>query len=200
MRREVEFLFDFGSPTAYLAYTQLPRIAAERGAEIVWRPILLGGVHKASGNTSPITVPAKGRWMFDDIARWAKRYAVPFRMNPHFPINTVALMRGAVAMQMKMPEDFMTYVDAVFKATWAEPRNMGDPAEVAAVLKQAGLDAQRIFTLVGEQEIKDKLKANSDDAVARGVFGAPTFFVGNDMFFGQDRLDFVAEALEAKPV
>lgn len=199
MRREVEFLFDFGSPTAYLAYTQLPRIAAERGAEIVWRPILLGGVHKASGNTSPITVAAKGRWMFDDIARWAKRYGVPFRMNPHFPINTVALMRGAVATQMKMPDNFMTYVDAVFKAVWAEPRNMGDPAEVGAVLKQAGLDAERIFALVGEQEIKDKLKENSDDAVARGVFGAPTFFVGKDMFFGQDRLDFVAEALEAKP-
>jgi 2-hydroxychromene-2-carboxylate isomerase len=198
MRREVEFLFDFGSPTAYLAYTQLPKIAAERGAQIVWQPILLGGVHKAAGNASPITVEAKGRWMFDDIPRWAKRYGVPFKMNPNFPINTVALMRGAVAMQMKMPGDFMTYVDAVFKAMWAEPKNLGDPAEVGAVLKQAGLDAEGIFALVGEQEIKDKLKANSDDAVARGVFGAPTFFVGDDMFFGQDRLDFVAEALEAK--
>ena len=197
-RRAVEFLFDFGSPTAYLAYTQLPRIAAERGADILWRPILLGGVHKASGNASPITVPAKGRWMFDDIARWATRYGVPFKMNPHFPVNTVALMRGAVAVQTKMPEDFMTYVEAIFKAMWAEPRNLGEPAEVGAVLKQAGLDAERIFALVGEQEIKDKLKANSDDAVARGVFGAPTFFVGDEMFFGQDRLDFVAEALEAK--
>ena len=197
-RRAVEFLFDFGSPTAYLAYTQLPRIAAERGADILWRPILLGGVHKASGNASPITVPAKGRWMFDDIARWAARYGVPFKMNPHFPVNTVALMRGAVAVQTKMPEDFMTYVEAIFKAMWAEPRNLGEPAEVGAVLKQAGLDAERIFALVGEQEIKDKLKANSDDAVARGVFGAPTFFVGDEMFFGQDRLDFVAEALEAK--
>ena len=199
MTKAVEFLFDFGSPTAYLAYTQLPRIAAERGARILWQPILLGGVHKASGNASPIAVPAKGRWMFKDITRWAARYGVPFRMNPDFPINTVALMRGAVAMQMKLPDDFMTYVDAIFKAMWAEPRNLGEPAEVGAVLKKAGLDAERIFALVGEQEIKDKLKANSDDAVARGVFGAPTFFVGEEMFFGQDRLDFVAEALETKP-
>ena len=198
MRRQVEFLFDFGSPTAYLAYTQLPKVAAERGAEILWWPILLGGVHKASGNTSPIAVPAKGRWMFDDINRWAKRYGVPFTMNPDFPINTVALMRGAVGVQMKMPDDFMAYVDAVFKATWVESRNLGDVAEVGAVLKEAGLDAGRIFALVGEQEIKDKLKANSDDAVDRGVFGAPTFFVGDEMFFGQDRLDFVAEALEAR--
>jgi 2-hydroxychromene-2-carboxylate isomerase len=198
MRRQVEFLFDFGSPTAYLAYTQLPRVVAETGAEILWRPILLGGVHKASGNTSPITVPAKGRWMFDDIKRWAKRYGVPFTMNPGFPVNTVALMRGAVGVQMKMPDEFMTYVDAVFKAMWVESRNLGDVAEVGAVLKEAGLDAGRIFDLVGEQEIKDKLKANSDDAVARGVFGAPTFFVGDEMFFGQDRLDFVAEALEAR--
>ena len=198
MRREVEFLFDFGSPTAYLAYTQLPKIAAERGAQIIWKPILLGGVHKASGNTSPITVAAKGRWMFDDISRWAKRYGVPFKMNPGFPVNTVALMRGAIATQEKMPDDFMTYVDAIYKAMWVDERNMGDPAEIGAVLKAAGLDAERIFALVGEQDIKDKLKANSDDAVERGVFGAPTFFVGDEMYFGQDRLDFVAEALEAK--
>jgi 2-hydroxychromene-2-carboxylate isomerase len=196
MRRQVEFLFDFGSPTAYLAYTQLPRIAAERGAQIVWRPILLGGVHKASGNASPITVPAKGRWMFDDISRWAKRYGVPFKMNPHFPINTIALMRGAVGVQMKMPDDFLRYVEAMYDAVWVKAKNMGDPEEVARVLGEAGLDAKRIFALVGEQEVKDQLKANSDEAVARGVFGAPTFFVGDEMFFGQDRLDFVADALE----
>ena len=200
MGRQVEFLFDFGSPTAYLAYTQLPGIATECGAHILWRPILLGGVHKASGNASPITVPAKGRWMFGDINRWAQRYRVPFKLNPGFPVNTIALMRGAVGMQMKMPDDFMKYVDTLFKAMWAEPRNLGEPAEVAGVLKQAGLDAERVFSLAGEQEVKDKLKANSDQAVARGVFGAPTFFVGDEMFFGQDRLEFVAEALEAQPL
>ncbi|MFN0038373.1 MAG: 2-hydroxychromene-2-carboxylate isomerase [Burkholderiales bacterium] len=199
MAREVEFLFDFGSPTAYLAYTQLPRIAAQRKARILWRPILLGGVHKASGNSAPMTVPAKGRWMFHDIARWAKRYGVAYQMNPHFPINTVALMRAAVGVQMKMPEQFMHFVDVVYKAVWADARNMGDPAEVGSVLRAAGLDAERIVALTSEQEIKDRLKSNSDDAVARGVFGAPTFFVGKEMFFGQDRLEFVAEALDASP-
>ena len=198
MGKQVEFLFDFGSPTAYLAYTQLPEIAKQHGAEIVWTPILLGGVHKASGNQSPVMVPAKGRWMFSDIAKWAKRYGVPFAMNPNFPVNTIALMRGAVAMQMKMPDQFLAYVDAMFKAMWEKPRNLGDPAEVASVLTEAGLDAEKIFALVGEQGVKDKLKANSDDAVERGVFGAPTFFIGDEMFFGQDRLEFVAEALEAQ--
>jgi 2-hydroxychromene-2-carboxylate isomerase len=199
MRREIEFLFDFGSPTAYLAYTQLPKIAAQRKAQILWCPILLGGVHKASGNNPPIAVPAKGRWMFQDIARWAKRYGVTYQMNPHFPINTVALMRAAVGVQMKMPDQFMHFVDVVYKAVWAEACNMGDATEVSNVLRVAGLDAERILALTGEQDVKDRLKSNSDDAVARGVFGAPTFFVGEEMFFGQDRLDFVAEALDALP-
>lgn len=199
MAREVEFLFDFGSPTAYLAYTQLPKIAAQRNARILWRPILLGGVHKASGNNSPISVPAKGRWMFHDIARWAKRYGVAYQMNPHFPINTVALMRAAVGVQTKMPDQFMHFVDVVYKAVWADARNMGDAAEVGSVLRAAGLDAERIMALTGEQEVKDRLKSNSDDAAARGVFGAPTFFVGEEMFFGQDRLEFLAEALDALP-
>jgi len=199
MTKQVEFLIDFGSPATYLAYTQLPKIAADRGAEIVWQPILLGGVHKATGNASPISVPAKGRWMFGDLTKWAKRYGVPFKMNPHFPINTIALMRGAIGVQMKMPEDFARYVDVVFKAVWEDGRNMGDPEEVAAVLREGGLDPDKIFALVGEQDVKDKLKANSDDAVERGAFGAPTYFVGSDMFFGQDRLEFVADALDALP-
>lgn len=199
MTKQVEFLFDFGSPATYLAYTQLPKIAADRNAEIVWRPILLGGVHKATGNASPITVPPKGRWMFGDLARWAKRYGVPFKMNPHFPINTIALMRGAVGLQMRMPDDFARYVDVMFKAVWANERNMGDPAVVTKVLQEGGLDTKKIFALVGEQDVKDKLKSNSDDAVERGTFGAPTYFVGGELFFGQDRLEFVAEALDALP-
>lgn len=199
MRRQVEFVFDFGSPTAYLAYTQLPRIAAERDADILWRPILLGGVHKASRNASPITVPAKMQWMNRDIAQWARRYGVAYRMNPHFPINTIALMRGAVGVQMKMPEQFLRYVDTIYTAVWADARNLGEPAEIADVLGQAGLDTKRIFALAGEQDVKDRLKSNSDDAVARGAFGAPTFFVGEELFFGQDRLEFVAEALAALP-
>lgn len=193
----VEFFFDFGSPTAYLAYTQLPRIAAECGAELVWRPMLLGGVFKATGNASPVTVPAKGRWMNDDIARWARRHGVRFAFNPHFPINTLTLMRGAVGVQLRDPERFGAYVDAVYRAMWESPRNLGDPQVLAEVLAGAGFDPQAFAALVADPEVKAALVAHTDEAVARGVFGAPTMFVGDRMFFGQDRLDFVREALLA---
>jgi 2-hydroxychromene-2-carboxylate isomerase len=111
--KTVEHFFDVGSPTSYLAWTQLPKIAAQAGATIVWRPMLLGGVFKATGNASPVSVPAKGRWMNDDIRLWADRYGVPFRLNPYFPINTLTLMRGATAMQLRRPQDFDRYVAAV---------------------------------------------------------------------------------------
>ena len=101
--KQIEFFFDFGSPTSYLAYTQLPRIAAAAGAQLVLRPMLLGGVFKATGNTSPVTVPAKGRWMFSDLPLWAQRYGVPFAFNPAFPINTLTLMRGAAGLQLRQP-------------------------------------------------------------------------------------------------
>lgn len=197
MAKKVEFFFDFGSPTTYLAYTQLPKIAAVRKAEIVWRPFLLGGVFKTINSASPVSIPAKGRWMFGDMKRWAKRYGVPFEMNPGFPVNTLLLMRGAIALQMKRPKDFARYVEAMFSAMWAKPRNMNEPAEVAAALKAAGFDPKEMLELANQQDVKDQLKANTDEAVARGVFGAPTFFVGEDMFWGQDRLQFVDEALGA---
>jgi len=197
MSRTVEYFFDFGSPTSYLAWTQLPRIAAETGTGIVWRPMLLGGVFKATGNASPVTVPAKGRWMNGDIARWAKRYGVPFRFNPHFPINTLTLMRGAVGLQMRQPADFMRYVDLMHRAMWEAPVNLGDPAVLAETLTAAGFDAEAFTALVADPEVKARLVANTEEAVARGAFGAPTFFVGEEMFWGNDRLDFVEEALRA---
>lgn len=193
--KTIEFWFDFGSPTTYLAHTQLPRIARETGARLVYQPMLLGGVFKATGNASPVTVPAKGRWMNGDIARWAAHYGVPFAFNPHFPINTLTLMRGAVGVRMRQsPEAFGRYVDAVFEAMWVKPRNLGDAVEVAAVVAQAGLDGEAFAALVADPEVKAALVAQTEQAVARGVFGAPTCFVGDEMFFGQDRLAFVREA------
>ena len=194
--KTIEFYFDFGSPTTYLAHTQLTRIAAETLARLVYKPMLLGGVFKATGNASPVTVPAKGRWMFGDLARWAQRYGVPFVMNPFFPINTLTLMRGAVGLQMKQPALFDAYTDAVFKAMWAQPRDLGQSAEVAAVLAPLGIALDAFMALVGDAEVKAALVAATDEAVARGVFGAPTCFVGEAMFFGQDRLDFLREALK----
>ncbi len=193
--KTVEFFFDFGSPTTYLAHTQLPRIASEVGGTLVYRPMLLGGVFKATGNASPVSVPAKGRWMGQDIARWAKRWHVPFVFNPHFPINTLTLMRGAVALQMRQPALFTPYVNAVFKALWVAPRDLGQPAEVAAVLAPLGITPDTFMALVSDAEVKAVLIANTEEAVARGAFGAPTCFVGEQMFFGQDRLDFVQQAL-----
>lgn len=197
MTRAVECFFDVGSPTAYLAWTQLPKIAAETGAELRWRPMLLGGVFKATGNVSPVTVAAKGRWMNRDIERWARRYGVPFAFNPHFPINTLTLMRGATGMQLRHAADFDRWLGVIFPAMWARPRNLGDAAVLAATLTEAGFDAEAFAALVADPEVKAALIATTDEAVARGVFGAPSCFVGDELFFGQDRLDFVREALAA---
>ncbi|MDH1264087.1 2-hydroxychromene-2-carboxylate isomerase [Pseudomonas sp. GD03944] len=193
MSKTVEFFFDFGSPTSYLAWTQLPRIAADAGAEIAWRPMLLGGVFKATGNQSPISVPAKGRYMLQDLARFATRYGVPMAFNPHFPINTLTLMRGATGY-LDTPH-FVTYVQAIFEALWVQQKNLGNLEVVAEVLEKAGLDATAFERLVSDEAVKERLKQTTEEAIRRGVFGAPTFFVGNELHFGQDRLDFVAEAL-----
>jgi 2-hydroxychromene-2-carboxylate isomerase len=196
MTKTVEFLFDLGSPAAYLAWTQLPRIAQETGAAIAWRPILLGGVFQATGNRSPMEVPAKSRYMEDDLLRFARRYGVPFRMNPHFPLNTLVLMRGAVGLQLREPDRLQPYLDAVFRALWVDGQPMNDPATLSAVLQQAGFDPEHLLALTADAEVKEKLKAVTQEAVARGVFGAPTFFIGDTMLWGQDRLDFVKEALQ----
>lgn len=195
MARTLEFYFDYGSPYSYLADTQVAAIAARTGATLVRKPMLLGGVFKATGNASPAQVAAKSRWMNDDMARWARRYGVPFAQNPHFPINTLTLMRGAVGLQMRRPADFERYVAAVYHAMWVEPQNLGDAAVLAAALQRAGFDVEALLALVNDPEVKARLVANTEEAVARGVFGAPTVFVGSQMFFGQDRLDFVREAL-----
>jgi 2-hydroxychromene-2-carboxylate isomerase len=195
--RKIEYFFDVGSPTSYLAWTQLPKIAAETGATVAWRPMLLGGVFKATGNASPITVAAKGRWMNEDMKRWADRYGVTFRFNPHFPINTLTLMRGAAGLQMRSPEQLARYLEVVERALWETPKNLGDPAVLAATLSEAGFDTEAFATLVADPQVKARLIATTEEAVGRGVFGAPTFFVGDQMFFGQDRLEFVREALVA---
>ena len=194
MGEKVEFFFDFGSSYSYLAYKALPRVAAANNAEIAWRPMLLGGVFKATGNHSPADIPAKMHWLSQDLQRWARRYGVPFAQNPHFPINTLVLMRGAVGMQMRGP-DFPKYLETIFHAMWGEPRNLGQPDDLAAVLRAAGFDVGAFQALVNDAAVKDQLKKNTEEAVARGVFGAPSFFVDEELFWGQDRLDFVAQAL-----
>ena len=194
--KNLEFYFDFGSPASYLAYTQLPALCRETGATLVWKPMLLGGVFQATGNHSPATIPAKGAYTFTDLDRFAKRYGVPLKQNPYFPINTLTLMRGAAGMQLREPARFEPYMAAVFRAIWVDAQNLNDPATVAAVLQAAGFDAAALLALTQEPEVKGRLKALTQEAIDRGVFGAPTFFAGGQMFWGQDRLDFVKEALQ----
>ncbi len=195
-RKTIEFYFDFGSPAAYLAATQLPKLAADTGAGLVWKPMLLGGVFQATGNHSPAEIKPKGPYMTTDLKRFARRYGVPFAHNPHFPINTLLLMRGATALQLQQPERFGDYVKTVYAAMWVDGRDMNDPAKVGAVLQAAGFDAAAVLAMASAQSTKDRLKAVTQEAVDRGVFGAPTMFVGGEMFWGQDRLDFVREALQ----
>lgn len=196
MAKSFEFWFDIGSPAAYLAWTQLPTLCEETGAQAVYRPMLLGGVFHATGNHSPTEVPAKGSYMLDDLARFARRYGVPFNNNPHFPVNTLMIMRGAVALQLREPARFDAYVRAMYEAMWVNAQNLNDPATIGAVLHAAGFDPAAMLALTQDAEVKDRLKAVTQEAVDRGAFGAPVFFVGTQMFWGQDRLDFVKEALQ----
>ena len=195
MTKTVEFYFDLGSPATYLAYTQLPRICAETHSQLIYIPMLLGGVFKATGNASPAMIPAKGRYMFQDLGRYAKRYGVALNFNPHFPINTLQLMRAVTGIQLRQPERFQAFVDCLFTALWMEGRNLSDPATVAAVLNEHGFAPDDVLALTNDETVKAALKDNTETAIKRGVFGAPTLFIGNQMFFGQDRLDFVEEAL-----
>lgn len=194
MARTLEFYFDYGSPYSYLADTQVEAIAQRTGSTLVRKPMLLGGVFKATGNHSPAELPQKSAWSAFDMPMWARHYGVPFQRNPFFPVNTLALMRGAAAAQID--GSFERYHPAVFKAMWVEGRNLNDMKEVAAVLTSAGLDAARFGARIQDQNVKDRLKVTTEEAVARGVFGAPTCFVDKMMFFGNDRLPFVEMALK----
>lgn len=194
MSKKVEVFFDVGSPASYLAWTQLESIAQRANAKIIWRPMLLGAVFQAVGNTSPAAIPAKGAYMLKDLQRFSNIYGVPFNFNPFFPLNTMHLMRGATAY-LEEPE-FQTYLAAIFNALWTEKLNMESPEVVAAVLTKAGLDTTDFMDRISESEVKERLKDTTEEAVTRGVFGAPSFFVNGEMFFGQDRLSFVETALK----
>jgi 2-hydroxychromene-2-carboxylate isomerase len=195
MSKTVEFFFDVGSPASYLAWTQLPKICASTGATLIYRPMLLGGVFQATGNASPVTVPAKGRYVNMDYERYAKRYGVPLVINPHFPIITLHLMRVATGVHMRAPERFQKLLAATFKALWIEPLDLNDAALTSRMLHEAGFPPAEVEALVSDAEVKAALRATTEEAVRRGVFGAPTTFVNDEMFFGQDRLDLIKEKL-----
>ena len=194
----VEFHFDFGSPNAYFVHKLIPGVESRTGARFHYVPILLGGVFKLTGNQAPMAqykgIKNKLEYQRLEVVRFIKKHGLAaFRMNPNFPVNTVQIMRGAVAAEMDgaLPK----YVDAVFRHMWEEGRKMDDPAVIAAALDEAGLDGARTLARIQEQPVKDKLLANTEASVARGTFGAPTMFVGDEIFFGKDRLRDVEEAI-----
>lgn len=197
MSKTLEFFFDVGSPASYMAWTQLPELCASTGAKLIYKPMLLGGVFQATGNASPGTVPAKGRYMNADLQRYARRYGVTLNFNPFFPINTLTLMRAATGLQLREPARFEHYLETIFQAMWIDEKNLGEPAVLGEVLMRAGFDPAQLLALTADPEIKEALKQTTQQAVERGVFGAPSMFVGEQLFFGQDRLEWVREALIA---
>ncbi|MEM7766729.1 MAG: 2-hydroxychromene-2-carboxylate isomerase [Pseudomonadota bacterium] len=197
MPRQFEFLYDIVSPTAYLAWYSAPETANSVGAEIVYTPIFLGGIMQGAGNTPPGMVPAKGRYLSIDVPRCAAHIGVPYHLNPAFPVNTLGVQRATVGMDD--PDERNRFAKACFDYTWGrpDPLNLGTDDALQALCAAEGFDFERIKTLATDPANKAKLKANTDHALERGVFGAPTFFVGDEIFFGHDRLDYVARAVEA---
>ena len=193
--KSVEFYFDLGSPYSYLAYYRLLQMAEQQEIQIVYKPILLGGVFKATGNRSPIEIPVKGVYSILDIQRWAEYYQIPMQMNPHFPMNTLTLMRILTGVQLLHLEKFEQVLKLLFDAMFGTPQNLNELTVLAEVLKPSGFSVEDIMSMVQSDVVKQKLITETEQAILRGIFGAPTFFVGDEMYWGQDRLHFVEQAL-----
>ncbi|MEQ9228547.1 MAG: 2-hydroxychromene-2-carboxylate isomerase [Parvibaculum sp.] len=198
MTKKVEFLFDFGSPNAYLASKALPAIEKRTGATFQYVPVLLGGIFKATGNVSPVIAEAniknKPQYGMLEIQRFIKKHGLTkFKFNSHFPVNTLQIMRGAVAAEMDgvLPR----YFEVVAAAMWEDSKKMDDADVIKAVLDAGGIDGAHILARIQEPDVKAKLVANTEDAVVRGAFGIPTFFVDGEIYFGKDRLQDVEEAI-----
>lgn len=198
MTKKAEFLFDFASPNAYLSWKVVPEIERRTGAKFQYVPVLLGGIFKATNNVSPVIanqgIRNKGEYQFLEIERFVKKHGLTrFRFNPHFPVNTLQIMRGAIAAEM---EDIAPqYLDVMMTAMWEDGKKMDDPEIIKAVLDAAGIDGAHILTRIGEADVKARLVANTESAVERGAFGIPTFYVDDEIYFGKDRLRDVEEAI-----
>jgi 2-hydroxychromene-2-carboxylate isomerase len=197
--KTIDFIFDFASPNAYLADKVLRDIAARTGAAINYIPCLLGGIFKATGNQAPMIAfaPVKGKMAYEmlETRRFIARHElVQFKMNAHFPVNTLILMRGAIAAQND--GKLAAYIDAGLAAMWEQSLKMDDAEVFVAVMDAAGFDGAALLARTQEPDVKAALVANTEAAVARGAFGIPTFYVGDEMFFGKERLGQLEEALE----
>jgi 2-hydroxychromene-2-carboxylate isomerase len=197
---KLEFLFDFGSPNAYLAHKVIPGIEARTGARFTYVPVLLGGIFKLTNNKPPMLAfgEVKGKLAYEqrETERFIRRHGLTqYRFNPFFPVNTLQLMRLATAAEQAGV--LTAYVDAAFHHMWEEPKKIDDPDVIRAALTESGLDADALAALSQTQEVKQRLLARTEDAASRGVFGSPSFFVGDELFFGKDRLRDVEEEIMA---
>jgi 2-hydroxychromene-2-carboxylate isomerase len=198
---QVEFHFDFGSPNAYLAHLVIPEIERRTGAKFAYVPVLLGGVFKLTNNRSPAEslagIKNKPEYEKLETERFIRRHGITaYRRNPFFPVNTLSVMRGAVATQRLGV--FARYVDEIYRHMWAEPKKMDDPDVLRAALAESTIEIEPLLALTQTAEVKDELRTNTERSVARGTFGSPTFFVGDEIFFGKDRLRDVEEAILAR--
>lgn len=200
MAKTLEFFFDYMSPTSFLGWAVVPGVIERTGADLKIKPMFLGGVMKATGNRPPGMVAAKGKYMQQDMARCCKRHGIEIFSNQHFPMMNTRPLTGATIRLEDNPAEQYKLIDAGFKHVWGRTDggvNTGDEAEFKAAFASEGFDADRLWELGNDPKTKAMLRANTEEAVARGAFGAPTFFVGDDMFFGHDRLDYAEEALNA---
>lgn len=201
MSRQLQFYFDVGSPWAYLASARLPGLAAATGVAVDWCPLLLGGVFRSTGNRAPIEVPAKAKYLLVDLHRCAKHYKIPVRMNDQFPVNTLQAMRVLTAAKREQPQHFAGLCAGLFRALWVDNQDLSDGAQLQAAVNALVPEGAAVMAAAQSQPIKDALREETDRAVARGVFGAPTFFLQSggeeEMFFGQDRIDLLQTALQS---
>lgn len=184
----LEFFFDIGSPYSYLASTQVEDVARRLGVSLQWRPFLLGGVFKASGNDMPSRVAAKGVYMYKDLNRFAALYGVSFNFSSRFPLNTLRTQRALSFVSLTNEAAIPKFAAALYSEYWVNDRDVSADESISRAAKDAGLDAASLIAGIDDPRAKDKLRADTDEAVKRGAFGAPTFFVGEEMFFGNDRI------------
>ena len=193
MTKNVTFCFDFGSPYSYLAYNNLNSIR-EAGGEVTIMPVLLGGIFKATGNQPPATVQKKGEYMFKDINRWSKKLDIPFKMNPYFPILTVPHMRGAVLAQRE--NILEKYMQVMFEAIWVKAMNLNDQEILTNIAEKSGIDPNQFAEEISSDEIKNKLRENTESAISKGAFGVPTYYLDDEMFWGIDSVKFLLDDLK----
>jgi 2-hydroxychromene-2-carboxylate isomerase len=201
MAPRVEFHFDFGSPNAYLSHRVIPALEKSTGVAFEYVPVLLGGVFKATGNVSPAVslqgIKNKPEYTALETRRFLSRHEIEgYRQNPHFPVNTLQVMRGAIAAQREAC--FERYVDEVFRHMWSEPKKMDEPEVIRAALEESKLPVDALMDGMQDPAVKQQLIANTESSVARGVFGSPSFFVGSELFFGKDKLDDVVREIAAQ--